>query len=67
MKKVQLKLETLRVESFETAVPADERGTVDAHQIASRLGGGCTETTCPPALCFCTEDLSCNCTDAARN
>ncbi|WP_420130610.1 pinensin family lanthipeptide [Longimicrobium sp.] len=60
MKKVQLKLETLRVESFETSVPANERGTVDAHQIGTRVGG-CTATTCPPNQCFCTENLSCRC------
>jgi hypothetical protein len=60
MKKVQLKLDSLQVESFETAKPSDERGTVDGHQIGTRIGG-CTATTCPPNYCFCTEDYSCRC------
>lgn len=60
MKKIQLKLDTLRVESFETAERITERGTVEGQQIATRVGG-CTQTTCPPAHCFCTEDLSCRC------
>jgi hypothetical protein len=60
MKKVQLKLEALRVESFETEEPSEERGTVGGHQIATRFGG-CTASTCPPYNCFCTEDYSCRC------
>jgi hypothetical protein len=60
MKKTQLKLDTLQVESFETAEPVQERGTVDGHQIGSRFPN-CTNTTCPPANCFCTENLSCRC------
>ena len=60
MKKVQLKLDALQVESFETAERREERGTVDGHQIATRLNN-CTNTTCPPYNCFCTEDYSCRC------
>lgn len=63
MKKIQLKLDTLRVESFETMERLEERGTVDAHQIATRTQlANCTNTTCPPYHCFCTENQSCNCT-----
>jgi hypothetical protein len=62
MEKIRLKLESLQVETFETATKSEGRGTVDAHQIATRTyGGGCTQTTCPPNHCFCTENLSCNC------
>jgi hypothetical protein len=60
MKKVQLKLETLHVESFETAERVQEKGTVDAHQIATRFNN-CTNSTCPPYNCFCTEMDSCWC------
>jgi hypothetical protein len=61
MKKIQLKLDTLSVESFETAVRVEERGTVNGNQLVTRSGGGCTNTTCPPYNCFCTEDYSCRC------
>jgi hypothetical protein len=62
MEKIRLKLDSLQVETFETAVRSKGRGTVDAHQIATRTyGGGCTESTCPPYNCFCTENLSCRC------
>lgn len=60
MKKIQLKLDTLRVESFETAERFAERGTVNGHQLYTRLAN-CTNTTCPPYHCFCTENQSCNC------
>jgi hypothetical protein len=60
MEKIQLKLESLRVESFETAERSEERGTVNGHQIGTRLPN-CTATTCPPYHCFCTENLSCRC------
>jgi hypothetical protein len=60
MKKVQLKLDALAVESFETAERREERGTVDGQQLVTRFGA-CTNTTCPPANCFCTEDYSCRC------
>lgn len=60
MKKIQLKLETLRVESFETVAEMEERGTVNGYQYATRLAN-CTQTTCPPNYCFCTENASCRC------
>jgi hypothetical protein len=62
MKKIQLKLDTLQVESFPTAKAPEEKGTVDAHQIVTRFNN-CTDTTCPPYNCFCTEDNSCFCQD----
>ena len=61
MKKVQLKLDALEVESFETAAKSEARGTVDGHQITRTQLNGCTNTTCPPYNCFCTENLSCRC------
>lgn len=62
MKKVQLKLDTLRVESFETVERFEERGTVDAHQVTTNTRlANCTNTTCPPYHCFCTENQTCNC------
>jgi hypothetical protein len=64
MKKVQLKLEALKVESFETAERPAERGTVNAHQIGTQVGtqvNNCTDTTCPPYHCFCTEQNTCWC------
>ena len=60
MKKVQLDVDALQVESFETAERREERGTVEANQIVTRLNN-CTNTTCPPYHCFCTEDYSCRC------
>jgi hypothetical protein len=60
MKKVQLKLDTLRVDSFPTAERIEERGTVKGQQLGS-WGANCTNTTCPPYHCFCTEMDSCRC------
>jgi hypothetical protein len=60
MEKIRLELEALQVETFETAERSTGRGTVDAHQIGTQVGG-CTATTCPPNHCFCTENLSCRC------
>ena len=59
MEKIRLNVEQLRVESFQTEEPRDERGTV--HALGVTIGGNCTATTCPPAKCFCTENLSCRC------
>ena len=61
MKKIQLNLDLLRVESFETEERSEKPGTVNGHQVGT-AGDGCTASTCPPNHCFCTEDLSCGCT-----
>ena len=60
MKKVQLDVDALQVESFPTAEKVHERGTVKGHQLGT-WGANCTNTTCPPYHCFCTENLSCDC------
>ncbi|HET7230248.1 MAG TPA: hypothetical protein VFJ16_09610 [Longimicrobium sp.] len=55
MRKIRLELETLSVESFIPAeAPADARGTVNAHALATR--------NCPPAtgMTFC--ETNCDCT-----
>jgi hypothetical protein len=45
MKKLNLDLDTLLVESFETSSQRDERGTVRGH--------GYTDTTCGQRVCGC--------------
>jgi hypothetical protein len=44
MKKLSLDLAELRVESFETFVPGERRGTV-------RGNGSCYTYSCPPGTC----------------
>jgi hypothetical protein len=44
MKKLSLDLTRLKVESFDTFVPEDRRGTVRAHS-------GCETYSCPPGTC----------------
>jgi hypothetical protein len=44
MKKLSLDLAGLQVESFETFVPEDRRGTV-------RANSGCVTYSCPPGTC----------------
>ncbi|HSU15930.1 hypothetical protein [Longimicrobium sp.] len=44
MKKLALDLAALTVESFETFVPEDRRGTV-------RANSGCVTYSCPPGTC----------------
>lgn len=61
MRKIQLQLEALVVESFHTTAPGHAVGTVDAHQQISD-GGTCGDTchrSCPqtcPATC---DDATC--------
>ncbi len=45
MKKLSLDVAELRVESFETHVPEDRRGTVRAN------AGSCPTYSCPPGTC----------------
>jgi hypothetical protein len=44
MKKLRMDLQGLEVESFETFVPEERRGTV-------RANGGCVTWSCPPGTC----------------
>ena len=44
MKKLTLDLVGLKVESFDTFVPEDKRGTV-------RANSGCVTYSCPPGTC----------------
>ena len=44
MKKLSLELGELKVESFDTFVPEDRRGTV-------RANSGCVTWSCPPGTC----------------
>jgi len=49
MKKLQL--ETIQVESYETAAVPDEAGTVQAHAATFSCGGTCLRT-CNPEICY---------------
>lgn len=49
MKKLSLDLAGLQVESFETFVPDDRRGTV-------RANGSCVTFSCPPGTCGIAPD-----------
>lgn len=65
MKKIQLRLDALRVETFETAAVDREAGTVHAHDAAS--GQSCTynctldEPTCNGPLCRTIPVVTCVC------
>lgn len=60
MRKVKLAIDSLRVESFETAEPgAEQRGTVAAHNPGPPLG----ETLQAENTCECTMAQSCIQTD----
>jgi hypothetical protein len=57
MRKLRLDVETLNVQSFDTAVKDDERGTVLGASVASFQPWGdcsdtCTEATQPAAACY---------------
>jgi hypothetical protein len=64
MRKIQLLLESLTVESFDTSVPAPPEGTVVAHQLGSRYTCGftceasCIQTCTCPGYGTCLQ--SCN-------
>jgi len=49
MRKIQLNIDTLSVDSFETADTPAERGTVAAHQKATFNGCGSEIDRCPSA------------------
>ncbi len=55
MKKLRLEVEELRIESFQTDAPAEERGTVAGHMITqgAETCYHCTRWSCPPTgLCL---------------
>ena len=55
MKKLRLKLEDLAVESFPTASPADERGTVRGHEATPGcVTESCTNCTYDDTICGLT-------------
>ena len=56
MKKLRLHPESLRVESFTTAPPAEAAGTVHAHAPTLQL------RTCPAAVCQTYDDTLCGLT-----
>ena len=56
MKKVQLRPEELRVESFPTAAPSAEGGTVRGH------AGTLAPPSCPAPLCQTYDDTVCGLT-----
>jgi hypothetical protein len=49
MRKIKLNLESMSVESFETAVVSAEQGTVVAHQLRTFNGCGSEVDRCPSA------------------
>ena len=60
MKKVLLRPDELRVESFPTCAPCDEGGTVRAH------GGTLAPPSCPAPLCQTYDDTVCGVTQACE-
>jgi tetrahydromethanopterin S-methyltransferase subunit E len=55
MKKLRLEIEELRIDSFETDAPAEERGTVAGHMITQGANTcyHCTRFGCPATgLCL---------------
>ena len=60
MKKLKLDLDRVSVESFPTAAPAEQKGTVDGH-LRSRIGDTWC-VTCFDITCYCSEPGdSCTC------
>jgi hypothetical protein len=57
MKKLSLRIEELRIESFSTVAGASRRGTVRAHSdgLCGTYDGGCSYSTCLQLACGCTE------------
>lgn len=51
MKKLALDLGALKVESFDTFVPEEQRGTV-------RANSGCVTYSCPPGTCGANPDTT---------
>jgi hypothetical protein len=60
MRKIQLDLRILRVESFVVADTSAERGTVQGHAV-SALGRPCSGYSCGPVACPGTMDSACIC------
>ncbi|HYW14139.1 MAG TPA: hypothetical protein VE871_19395 [Longimicrobium sp.] len=60
MRKIQLDLGTLRVESFVAADTSTESGTVQGHAV-SALGRPCSGHSCGPVACPGTFDSACIC------
>ncbi len=65
MKKLALKLDDLRIETFETTrEKGDDPGSVEAYQTpTANSGGSCFESSCRPILCrtdeTCANQLTC--------
>lgn len=61
MRKLKLELELLQVESFNTAEPPAEKGTVAGHASTDPYCSGNGPTLCEPASCQWThcQNLSC--------
>ncbi len=55
MKKLKLDIDALSIESFTTARPAEERGTVEANAITQTANTcyQCTRFGCPPLTDLC--------------
>jgi hypothetical protein len=58
MRKITLRLESLAVESFHTTDPAQDEGTVVAHQRTAYCSVSC-EGTCIQTACTCPEYGTC--------
>ena len=58
MRKIELKLEALSVESFATGAAADERGTVVARQAGTFPGSTCA-FSCPNTCANTCDDATC--------
>jgi hypothetical protein len=66
MKKLRLSCEDLRVESFATAPPAEEPGTVHAHAATPDCGATLVGVSCPRATCQTYDDTFCGLTQACE-
>lgn len=66
MKKLRLKCEELRVESFPTAPAAGEIGTVHGHAVAEGWGGTLVGASCPEAVCKTYDDTLCGLTQGCE-
>lgn len=61
MRKIMLTLDSLTVESFETAATGADRGTVQAHFAPTYNGANCGSAydACPTGLCPPTDPRIC--------
>jgi hypothetical protein len=61
MKKIRLDLDTLSIESFDTMVTPEERGTVQGHIPPDTYARYCSDgTTCYDSCDYCSGYVSCN-------